>query len=77
MNAVSQEHSRRAVWLAVNSDQGDRLVEIVREHTALAKALVMDRGSLTNRDREAYKNRIVQLRQERAAIIKQFEVKGA
>lgn len=73
MNAVSREHSRRAVWLAVNSEYGDRLTEITREHVALAKSLVMDRERLTETDREVYAARIAQLRQERDSIIQQFE----
>jgi len=63
MNAVSQEHSRSAVWLAVNSKYGDRLVEIAREHTALAKALIIDRESLSETDWEVYAARIAQLLQ--------------
>ncbi|NTZ19902.1 hypothetical protein EXW96_20830 [Paenibacillus sp. JMULE4] len=75
MNAVSREHSRHAVWLAVNSEYGDRLTEITREHVALAKSLIMDRESLSDSDRGIYSARIVQLRQERDAIIQQFEEK--
>jgi hypothetical protein len=69
------EHSRSAVWRAVNSEFGDRLTEITREHVALAKSLIMDRESLSDSDREVYAARIVQLRQERDAIIQQFEEK--
>ena len=67
------EHSRRAVWLAVNSEYGDRLTEITREHVSLAKELIVNREGLSDSDREVYAARIAQLRQERDAIIQQFE----
>lgn len=73
MNVVDREFSRRAVWLAVNSEYGDRLTEITREHVALAKEHIMDRESLSESDREVYAARIAQLRQERYVIIQQFE----
>jgi len=37
MNNAIQNHSKRAIWLAVNSEYGDRLVEIAREHIRLVK----------------------------------------
>jgi chromosome segregation ATPase len=40
------EYSASAIWLAVNSEYGDRLTEITREHVALAKELILNRGSL-------------------------------
>lgn len=69
------EYSRSAVWRAVNSEFGDRLTEITREHVALAKSLIMDRESLSESDREVFAARIEKLRQERDAIIQQFEEK--
>jgi hypothetical protein len=73
MNSEDRKSSRRAVWLAVNSEYGDRLTEITREHVALAKSLVIDRERLTETDREVYADRIAQLRLERDGIIQQFE----
>nr|WP_150959613.1 hypothetical protein [Aneurinibacillus sp. XH2] len=67
------QYSRRAVWLAVNSEYGDRLTEITREHAALAKSLIMDRVSLSDSDREVYASRIEQMRLERDGIIQRFE----
>ena len=32
-------NNKRAIWLAVNSEQGERLVEIAREHVRLVKEL--------------------------------------
>lgn len=66
------DHSKRAIWLAVNSEHGNRLVEIAREHTQLARE-VAENGHLNNTDWEVYKARIEQLREERDAIISQFE----
>ncbi|MCY9666711.1 hypothetical protein M5X11_17550 [Paenibacillus alginolyticus] len=42
------EYSRRAVWLAVDSEYGDRLTEITREHVALAKELIVNREGSTS-----------------------------
>lgn len=74
-------HSKRAIWLAVNSEHGDRLVEIAREHLRLAAELP-PRPSLGMREagidpmheiREIITARIEQLRAERDAIIEQYE----
>lgn len=65
-------HSKRAIWLAVNSEHGDRLVEITQEHTALARDLAVNKH-LTDAEKESYKARIEQLRQERDTILQQFE----
>lgn len=73
MSGENREFSRRAVWLAVDSEYGDRLTEITREHVALAKELIVNREGLTATEREVYAARIVQLRQERDDIIRQFE----
>lgn len=68
------EYSRRAVWLAVNSEYGERLTAITRKHVALAKELIVNREGLAATDREVYAARIGQLRQERDAIIQKFAV---
>lgn len=65
-------HSKRALWLAINSEHGDRLVEIAQEHTALARDLAVNKH-LTDAEKESYKARIEQLRQERETILQQFE----
>jgi len=57
----------------MESEHGDRLVAITREHVSLAKELVLNRRRLSECDREIYTARIAQLRQERADIIHQFE----
>ncbi|MED1850316.1 hypothetical protein P4V33_01490 [Brevibacillus borstelensis] len=64
--------SKRAIWLAVNSEHGDRLVEIAQEHTALARDLIVNKH-LTDVEKESYKALIEQLRQERDMILQQFE----
>ncbi len=71
-------HSRKAIWLAVDSEHGPRLVEIAREHIALTKELIMPHpngdarwGMDTSHD--VIRFRIAQLREERDAIISQFE----
>lgn len=75
------EHSKRAIWLAVNSEYGNRLVEIAQEHLQLAKQLpprpstaLVDAGLDTHSEvREIIYARIEQLRMERAEIIDRFE----
>jgi hypothetical protein len=73
MNGEERKFSRRAVWLAVDSEYGNRLTEITREHVGLVKTFFMDRRTLTETDRDVIAARIEQLRQERDAIIQQFE----
>jgi len=69
------EHSKRAIWLAVNSEHGDRLLEIAQEHTQLARE-VAENGKHMSEDVAAiYHARIGQLRKERDGIISQFEGK--
>ncbi len=76
-----QRFSRRAVWLAVNSEHGERLVEIAREHIRLVKELppgppqaMAAAGMDSLADvREIIHARIEQLRAERDAIIQKFE----
>ncbi|WP_281869939.1 hypothetical protein [Brevibacillus parabrevis] len=64
--------SKRAIWLAVNSEHGDRLIQITREHTRLARDLIVDRYRLSDEEVEIYKARIEQLRVERESILDQF-----
>ncbi|MBJ6361192.1 hypothetical protein ACFOQM_07795 [Paenibacillus sp. GCM10012307] len=73
MNGEVRKFSRKAVWLAVDSEYGDRLMEITREHVALAKELIVNRESVTEPDREIYTACIEQLRQKRDSIISKFE----
>lgn len=67
--------SKRAVWMAVNSEEhGDRLVEIMNEHVSLAKKVSDNlNGYIENGEVDAALNRIKQLKAERSAIIQQFE----
>ncbi|ATF11215.1 hypothetical protein [Brevibacillus brevis] len=69
-------HSKRAIWLAVNSEHGDRLVQITQEHTKLARELIIDRYRLSDEEVEIYKARIEQLRRERESILKLFQEGG-
>lgn len=65
--------SKRAIWLAVNSEHGDRLVQIAQEHIRLARDLAENRLHLSDVDAEILKSRIEELRKERDAILIQFE----
>jgi hypothetical protein len=65
--------SKRAIWLAVNSEHGDRLVQIAQEHIRLARDLAVHRLHLSDVDAEILKSRIEELRKERDAILMQFE----
>ncbi|CAM3464218.1 hypothetical protein EDM52_18495 [Brevibacillus invocatus] len=65
-------HSKRTIWLAVNSEHGDRLVEITQEHTRLARELIVERYRLSELEIEIYKARIEKLRLERENILQQF-----
>ena len=69
-------HSKRAISLAVNSEHGDRLVQITQEHTRLARELIIDRYRLSDEEVEIYKARIEQLRRERESILKLFQEGG-
>jgi cell division protein FtsB len=66
-------HSKRTIWQAVNSEHGDRLVQITQEHTRLARSLIIDRDQLSVEEVEIYKARIEQLRKEQESILQQFE----
>jgi|GEM_PF-2273571 len=63
---------KRAIWLAVNSAHGDRLVQIAQEHCRLAREVAANEY-LSHQDKETYKARIEQLRRERDQILTQFE----
>lgn len=65
-------HSKRAIWLAINSEYGDWLVEIAQEHTRLARELIVNKH-LTDENKEIFAARIEQLRKERDSILRQFE----
>jgi len=69
-------HSKRAIGLAVNSEHGDRLVQITQEHTRLAREIIIDRYRLSDEEVEIYKARIEQLRRERESILKLFREGG-
>lgn len=66
-------HSKRAIWLAVNSEHGDRLVEIAQEHTSLALEIAEYAGHMTEDVKDILSARIGALRIERDRIISQFE----
>lgn len=63
--------SKRAVWLAVNSKHGNRLVEIMQEHTKLVASLISRTNDPT--DRAIIEAKIESLRRERDAIITLFD----
>ncbi|GED53507.1 hypothetical protein [Brevibacillus borstelensis] len=65
--------SKRAIWMAVNSEHGDRLVQISREHASLAKRLIEEGKQLSEAVVSEMKARIDQLRTERDHILAQFE----
>ncbi|NTZ20958.1 hypothetical protein EXW96_26585 [Paenibacillus sp. JMULE4] len=66
-------YSKKALWLACNSEFGGRLAEITKEHISLAKELTFNERYMTARDREIVMTRIETLRQERDGIISLFE----
>lgn len=71
-----KEYSKAIIWRAVNSEYGSRLVEIAREHTMLANELLglINQGAwLVGANPEILKARITLLREERNAILEQFE----
>lgn len=63
-------HTKPAVWRAVNSDQGDRLVQIDREQTALDRKISDIRKLGTNETIDIL-YRLTELRAERETIIQQ------
>lgn len=65
-----KKFDKTAIWRAVNSEYGDRLVEIAREHAELTKELITHKHSV---DAEIIEARIVQLREERDGILELFE----
>ncbi|WP_027093233.1 MULTISPECIES: hypothetical protein [Cohnella] len=65
--------SKKAIWLACNSEYGERLAEITKEHVSLAKELTINGRFMTARDREIVMSRVEALRQERDGIISLFE----
>lgn len=62
--------SKRAVWLAVNSKDGDRLIEIMQEHLKLAACAGQIKDDTS---REIIEAKINALRQERDRIIAKYE----
>ncbi|WP_127484283.1 hypothetical protein [Paenibacillus ehimensis] len=66
-------YSKKALWLACNSEFGERLAEITKEHISLAKELTLNGKCMTARDRETIMTHIETLRQERDGIISLFE----
>lgn len=76
------QHSKSAIWRAVNSEHGDRLVEIAREHMRLVKEFpdrpapaIAAAGVDPIEDiRQIIYAKIDQLRTERDAIIQKYKV---
>lgn len=72
----SSTFSKRALWLAVNGEHGERLVEIAREHTRLARelsiAMTLKLRGLPAPDIEESKARPEILRQERDDILQTY-----
>ncbi|MNW43494.1 hypothetical protein D3C74_206950 [compost metagenome] len=66
-------YSKKALWLACNSEFGERLIEIAKKHISLAKELSFNRWYMIAKDREIVMTRIETLRQERDGIILLFE----
>lgn len=69
---MMSDFSKQAIWQAVNSEYGDRLVEIAQEHTRLARELTVNKH-LTDENKEIFAARIEQLRKDRDSILRQFE----
>jgi enoyl reductase-like protein len=64
--------SKRAIMLAVESEYGDRLIEIAQEHARLARRISeLHKSGL--KDTSALRERIDALRQERDEILVRFE----
>jgi len=68
-----RKFSRRALWLAVNSDHGDRLNEIMHEHVRIAHELIFNRSGIDAEERVRMKQRIKELSLERDDILSKFE----
>ena len=68
--------NRDAVWNALHSEHGERLLAITKEHTSIARTLVCDKEYLTNQEKEIYVHRIHQLRLERDEILDICSVGG-
>ncbi|XID90467.1 hypothetical protein ACF3MZ_18205 [Paenibacillaceae bacterium WGS1546] len=66
-------YSKKALWLACNSEFGQRLLEITKEHVSLAKEITLKGPFMTAKDREIAIARIKSLRQERDRIISRYE----
>lgn len=67
------EFSKRAIWLAVNSEHGDRLVQIAAEHISITRQLIEEGKRLPALVVNKLKTRIEELRTERDAILARFE----
>ncbi|MGG3874707.1 hypothetical protein [Brevibacillus laterosporus] len=67
--------SKRAVWLATNSEYGDRLLQIAKEHTEISRRLIDEGRQLSDSAVLQLKARIEELRMEREQILSQFEKK--
>lgn len=71
--------SKLAIWEALKSEYGERLVEIAREHIRLVNELPPEWNPISGLPdpfavtREILKLRIEQLKQEQEEIISQFE----
>lgn len=62
--------NKQAIWRSVNSEHGDRLVEIAIEHVRFVKELIwLPRGT----DGEIIASRITALRKERDGILELYE----
>lgn len=65
-----------AIWNAINSPGGSRLLEITQEHTRILKELPPHWSPEYPAAVEAAKDRIQQFRAERDAIIAKYEEKA-
>ncbi|MEF3313303.1 hypothetical protein PV433_30915 [Paenibacillus sp. GYB004] len=70
---MERTFSQRVTWAAANSEYGDRLVEIMKEHTSLARQLSDPKAKINPKPREAMKAKIEALRVERESILERFE----
>jgi hypothetical protein len=73
----TMNHSKRAIWAACNSEHGDRLLEITREHLKLVRVAMAHPPGPTqwvqDESHEIILARIEALRIERDAIIQKFK----
>ena len=65
--------NKKSIALAMESKHGSRLLEITGEHVRAAKELICFRPTLTPERTQQLRQRIDQLREEREAILQQFE----